>query len=111
MAKQNFNTYTDLVWTVTEEGIFKDDLSFEYHSVVLIVSGEMKVIQAERSYTFGPENMLLFPRNQISTVIKQPKDGKSYNAVVFALTVDGLKSFYTKEKPIITASPDNSVVI
>lgn len=111
MAKQNFNAYTDLVWTVTEEGIFKDDLSFEYHSVVLIVSGEMKVIQAERSYTFGPENMLLFPRNQISTVIKQPKDGKPYNAVVFALTVDGLKSFYTKEKPIITASPDNSVVI
>lgn len=111
MAKQNFSRFTDLVWTVTEEGIFKDDLSFEFHSFVLITSGEMKVIQAERTYTFDAQSMLLFPRNQISTVIKQPKDGRPYQAVVFGLTLDRLKSFYANEKPKLTAPPDNAVRI
>ena len=57
MAKQNFNQYTDLVWIVTEEGIYKDDLSLDFHSFVLIISGEMKIIQADKSYTFGAENL------------------------------------------------------
>lgn len=57
MAKQNFNQYTDLVWIVTEEGIYKDDLSLDFHSFVLIISGKMKIIQADKSYTFGAENL------------------------------------------------------
>lgn len=109
MAKRNYSGFTDLVWTVTEEGIFKDDLSFEFHSFVLIVSGEMKVVQADRTYIFGPESLLLFPRNQLSTVIKQPKDGRLYQAVVFGLRLDRLKAFYTKEKPKLTAPADSSI--
>ncbi|CAH0142264.1 Exoenzyme S synthesis regulatory protein ExsA [Pedobacter sp. Bi27] len=111
MAKRNYSRFTDLVWTVTEEGIFKDDLSFEFHSFVLIISGEMKVIQAERTYIFGADSMLLFPRNQISTVIKQPMNNLPYQAVVFGLTVDKLKAFYANERPNLTAPPDSSVRI
>jgi len=111
MAKQNINKFTDLVWTVTEEGIYKDDLSLDFHSFVLIISGEMKIIQANKSYVFGAESMLLFPRNQISAVIKQPKDGRPYKAIVFGLTVERLKKFYTKEKPNLSFSPDHSVRI
>lgn len=111
MAKQNFSAFTDLVWTVTEEGTFKDDLSFEFHSFVLIVSGEMKVVQADRSYTFGAGSMLLFPRNQISTVIKHPKDDLPYKAVVFGITLDRLKAFYTNEKPELDHPQDSSVRI
>jgi AraC-like DNA-binding protein len=111
MARQNFNKFTDLVWSVTEEGIYKDDLSLEFHSFVLIISGEMKIIQADRSYVFGAGSMLLFPRNQISAVIKQPKDERPYKAVVFGLTVERLKEFYTKEKPKLDVSPELSVRI
>jgi AraC-like DNA-binding protein len=111
MAQQNFNRYTDLVWIVTEEGVYKDDLSLDFHSFVLIISGEMKIIQADKSYTFGAENMLLFPRNQISAVIKQPKDGRPYKAIVFGLTVERLKAFYTKEVADLSGSADNSVRI
>lgn len=100
MAKQNISKFTDLVWTVTEEGIYKDDLSLDFHSFVLIISGEMKIIQANKSYVFGAESMLLFPRNQISAVIKQPKDGRPYKAVVFGLTVERLKIFYAKKNRI-----------
>jgi AraC-like DNA-binding protein len=111
MAIQNFNQFTDLVWTVTEEGIYKDDLSLEFHSFVLIISGEMKIIQADRSYVFGAGSMLLFPRNQISAVIKQPKDERPYKAVVFGLTVERLKEFYAKEKPKLAVPAELSVRI
>ncbi|RZJ91959.1 MAG: AraC family transcriptional regulator [Chryseobacterium sp.] len=109
MAKQNFSNFTDLIWTVTEDGIFKEDLSFEFHSFVLLISGELKVVQADRTYVFGEESMLLFPRNQLSTVIKQPKDGRPYRAVVFGLRLDRLKTFYSKDRPNLTSPPDSSV--
>lgn len=111
MAKLNPNTFTDLVWTVTEEGIYKDDLSLEFHSFVLIISGEMKIIQADKSYTFGADSMLLFPRNQISAVIKQPKDGAPYKAIVFGLTIERLKAFYAREQPDLGLPPDHAVRI
>ncbi len=111
MAKQNFNRFTDLVWTVTEEGVFKDDLSFDFHSFIFVISGELKVIQAERTFQFDAGSILLFPRNQISTVIKQPKDGRIYKAVVFGLTIDRLKAYYAKEKPNLAAPPHSSVRI
>lgn len=109
MAKQNFSRFTDLVWTVTEEGIYKDDLSLDFHSFVRIISGEMKVIQADRSYTFGSGSMLLFPRNQLSNVIKQPKDGRPYKALVFGLTLERLKVYYTRQKALLTSAPDYTV--
>jgi AraC-like DNA-binding protein len=98
MAKQHFNIFTDLVWMVTEEGIYKDEISPEFHSFVRIISGEMKVIQADQTYEFGPGSTLLFPRNQLSAVIKQPRDGRPYKAVVFGLTVDRLKNYYLRRK-------------
>ena len=111
MAKQNFSRYTDLVWTITEEDIFKDDLSFEFHSFVCIISGEMKVIQATTDYTFGAGSLLLFPRNQVSTVIKYPKDGRPYKSIVFRLTVDSIQTYFGSERPKLTGLPDYSVRI
>jgi AraC-like DNA-binding protein len=96
MAKQNFNPFTNIVWTVTEEDIFKDEMILEFHSFVRIISGEMKVVQAEKSYLFGAGDTLLFPRNQLSAVIKQPKDGQPYKAIVLGLTSERLKEFYAK---------------
>ncbi|WP_231425183.1 AraC family transcriptional regulator [Pedobacter sp. Leaf250] len=111
MANQNFSKFTDLVWTVKEEEMFKDDLSFEFHSLVYMVSGEMKVVQADRTYIFEEGSMLVFPRNQISTVIKYPKNDQPYESVVFRLTVAHLKPFYANEMPNFLAYPDTSVRI
>ena len=56
----------------------------------------MKVIQGNKSYTFGPGDTLLFPNNQISTLIKNPKDGQSYKAIVIFFLPKRLKEFYVK---------------
>jgi len=111
MAKQNFNSFTDIVWTVTEEHIFKDEIILEFHSFVKIISGEMKVIQADKSYTFGPGSMLLFPRNQLSAVIKQPKDGSHYKALVVGLFVERLKDYYSRHEVIRSGSSEHVVRI
>lgn len=98
MAEQSQNKFANIVWMVTEEKFFKDEIILEFHSFVRIISGEMKVVQADNSYTFGAGDTLLFPRNQLSAVIKRPKDGRPYKAVVLGLTTERLKEFYTKHK-------------
>ncbi|SEI53144.1 AraC-type DNA-binding protein [Dyadobacter sp. SG02] len=71
----------------------------------------MKVVQADKSYTFGPGSTLLFPKNQLSAVIKQPKDGVPYKALVVGLFVDRLKSYYAKNPPDKSKAADHSVRI
>jgi hypothetical protein len=47
MAQQHPNKLTDIVWTVTEDKLFKDEIILQFHSFLKIISGEMKVVQAD----------------------------------------------------------------
>ncbi|MDT3402352.1 AraC family transcriptional regulator [Mucilaginibacter terrae] len=111
MAIQKPFPFAQMIWTVVEDKFFKDEIILEFHSFVRIISGEMKVVQADRSYIFGPGSTLLFPRNQLSAVIKQPKDGEPYKAVVLGLTLERLKTFYAKHKPVFCAAANHQVRI
>jgi AraC-like DNA-binding protein len=95
MAKKQQNEYAEIILSCIEEKYFKDEIVLDDHCFVRIVSGEMKVIQADCSYSFGAGDTLLFPRNQLSTVIKYPKDGKPYISVLITLKSDRLKDYYT----------------
>lgn len=72
MAVQTKNDFNEIVCSVTEEKYFKDDLFFDYHSFVRVLSGEMKIIQADKIHVFGSGSTFLYPRNQLCTVIKYP---------------------------------------
>ena len=98
MAVLQHYPFARMIWTVTEDRFFKDEIILEFHSFVHIISGEMKVIQANRSYTFGAGDTLLFPRNQLSAVIKRPKDGRPYKAVVLALATDQASTLNSMER-------------
>ncbi|TCC97160.1 helix-turn-helix domain-containing protein [Pedobacter hiemivivus] len=111
MAEQYRNKFTDIVWFVTEDKLFKDEIILEFHSFVRIISGEMKVIQADKSYLFAAGDTLLFPRNQLSAVIKRPKDGRPYKAVVFGLAIERLKTYYTKHKFYSTSPHEQKVKV
>ncbi len=105
MAQQQTNKYAKFVHMVTEENLFKDEIMLDFHSFVHIISGEMLVVQSDKSYTFGADQTMLFPRNQLSSVIKRPKDGRPYKAIVLTLTTDHLEKYYTKNTFKITQSP------
>lgn len=100
---QQQSEYAEILLSCIEEKYFKDEIALEHHSFARIISGEMKVIQADKSYTFGPGETLLFPRNQLSTLIKNPKNGLPYKAVVIFFTPKRLKEFYTKNTIQLTA--------
>ncbi|KMQ68781.1 AraC family transcriptional regulator [Chryseobacterium sp. FH2] len=104
MADKQQNKYAEIVLSCIEEKYFKDEIILEYHSFIRIISGEMKVIQADSSFTFGAGDTLLIPRNELSTYIKYPKDGRPYKSVVMTLTTERLKRFYTKN-PIQLSEP------
>lgn len=98
MAEKQINQYAEIVLSCSEDQHYKKELILEDHSVVRIVSGELKIIQAGRSNTFGPGDTLLFPRNQLSMLIKYPKDERPYKAIVMRLTASRLHDYYTKNE-------------
>jgi len=104
MAGIQQSKYAEILLSCIEEGYYEDEVSLAHHSFSRVISGEMKVIQADKTYTFGPGDTLLFPRNQLSTLIKNPKDGVPYQAVVIFFTPERLREFYTKN-PIQPGPP------
>jgi AraC-like DNA-binding protein len=98
MAERQINKYAEIVLACSEDHHYRGEIVLEDHSLVRIISGELKVVQADRSHTFGAGDTLLFPRNQLSTLIKYSKDGRPYKAVIMRLTNAHLREYYTKNK-------------
>lgn len=110
MAEKKQNNYAEIVLACIEEKYFKDEIVLEHYSFVKIISGEMKIILADKTHTFDSGDMLLFPRNQLCTLIKYPKDGRNYKSVVMTLTTDRLKTFYTKNPLRATSKEHDDIV-
>lgn len=104
MAVKQQNKYAEVVLACIEDKYFKDEIILEHHSIVRIISGEMKVVQADNTYVFSAGDTLLFPRNQLSTLIKYPKEGRIYQSIVMTLTTQRLKEFYTSS-PLLLSKP------
>ena len=104
MAGQEQSKYAEILLSCIEESYFEDETILEYHSFARIISGEMKVLQGNKTYTFGPGDSLIFPNNQLSRLSKNPKDGLPYRALVIFLTPKRLREFYLKNRIEITMS-------
>ncbi|TDQ10352.1 helix-turn-helix domain-containing protein [Pedobacter metabolipauper] len=102
MGGKEQNRYAEILLSCIEEKYFKDEIALEHHSFARIISGEMKVVQADRSYLFGPGDTMLFPCNQLSTLIKNPKNGLPYKAIVIFFRPERLKDFYSRNPPQFT---------
>lgn len=110
MAEVQQNNFVEIVLACFEDQPFQGEIVLEHHSLIRIVSGEMKVVQADRSYTFSAGDTLLFPRNQLSTLIKYPKDGRPYRSIVMTLTTARLKEFYSRNERSVTEPPNYRIV-
>ncbi|MEE1944053.1 AraC family transcriptional regulator [Pedobacter sp. KR3-3] len=79
-----------------EDKLFKSDLMFDDHMLVWFISGETKIIQADKTYHFETGDIFLIPRNQLATIINYPKGGLPHQTVVMHLSAERLKHFYEK---------------
>lgn len=77
-----------------EDKLFKTEIVFDHHMLVWFISGETKIIQADKSYIFKKGDIFLIPRNQLATIINYPKDGLPHKSVVMHLSTDRLRRFY-----------------
>ena len=84
----------DIKLSCYEDKLFKTEVVFDHHMLVWFISGETKIIQADKSYLFKAGDIFLIPRNQLATIINYPKDGKPHKSVVMHLSIDRLREFY-----------------
>lgn len=96
MAMEHISRYLtqEIKLSSYEDKLFKSDLMFDDHILVWFISGETKIIQADRTFFFKTGDIFLIPRNQLATVINYPKDGQPHKTVVMHLTIERLKKFY-----------------
>ncbi|WP_200974827.1 helix-turn-helix domain-containing protein [Echinicola sp. 20G] len=88
--------FAEIVQACIDDKDFKTEAIPEYHTLIRVLSGEMKIVSAEESYTFGPGEILLVPRNQLCMVIKRPKDDIPYKSIAIAFKTERLKAYYSK---------------
>ena len=98
MAKRQLNNNAEIVFTCSEAFHYKGEMIMEEHAVVRVLSGELKVIQSNKTYVFKAGETHLFPRNRLATLIKYEKDGLPYKAIVVKLTNEILREFYEDKK-------------
>lgn len=112
MAKRQINNHAEIVFTCSEASRFKSEIIAEEHSLVRVLSGELKVIQSDKTYIFGAGETHLLPRNRLATLIKEEKDGVPYKAIVIRLTNTVLRKFYEHKKtPIAESFKKNSLIL
>ena len=98
MPTKQTNTNAEIVFTCSEASFYNTEIIAEEHSIVRVLSGELKVIRSNKTYVFGVGETYLFPRNRLATLIKSQKDGLPYKAIVVKLTQDVLRVFYEQKK-------------
>lgn len=84
----------DIKLSCYEDTFFKSEIAFEQHMLIWFISGETKIVQADRNWIFKAGDIFLIPRNQLATIINYPKDGLPHKTVVMHLTTEKLKQYY-----------------
>lgn len=96
MDKNASNINADIVFACEEEKYYHSEIIIEHHALLQVLSGEMRVVQADQTYVFSAGDTFLLPRNLPAAVIKRPRDGSPYKSVSIYLKPDRLQDYYKK---------------
>jgi AraC-like DNA-binding protein len=86
----------DIVFSCATEKFYHSEIIIEHHALTRVLSGEMRVVQPDQSYTFVAGDTFLLPRNLPAAVIKRPKEGLPYQSVSIYLKPDRLQDYYKR---------------
>lgn len=99
----------DIKLSIYEDRLFKTEVMFDHHMLVWFISGETKIIQADKTYLFKAGDIFLIPRNQLATIINYPKDGLPHKSVVMHLSIDRLREYYANQNLKIKAASTHEI--
>ncbi|MGX5856502.1 helix-turn-helix domain-containing protein [Dyadobacter jiangsuensis] len=94
MAQRQVSAYAEMVLTCNEDFHCTGEKVLQEHALLRVVSGQLTVIQAEKSTICEAGQTLLFPKNQLFTLSKQCYDGMPYKSVIISLPTQLLRAFY-----------------
>lgn len=94
MPVKQVNHYADIVITCSADDYYRSEKMLEDNVLMRVISGELKIIQADRTYVFSAGDTLLFPRNQLSTLILNAKDDLPCRTVIMRLTTSIIQDYY-----------------
>lgn len=82
---------------------FRTEVMFEHHMLVWLISGETRIVMADKTYEFEDNSIFLIPRNNLAAITNRSKGLLPHKAVAMHLTTDRLKEFY-KDKEVKESS-------
>ncbi|MBG8554105.1 helix-turn-helix domain-containing protein [Hymenobacter guriensis] len=110
MALKQLNRYAEMVVACHGDQRYGGEIAAEDAMLVGVLAGELKVVQANHTYCCGPGDTLLLPRKQPATLLKYPKDGTPYQALVLKLPTTLVRAYYT-EKALAPAGPASPALL
>ena len=102
MTVKQLNRHAEMVVVCQGDRRYGGELTSEDNVLVSVLAGELKVVQADCTRWCGPGDTLLLPRRQPATLLKYPKDGEPYRAVLMKLPTDLVRAYYTQHTPAAT---------
>ncbi|TGD82741.1 AraC family transcriptional regulator [Hymenobacter wooponensis] len=111
MASKLLNPNAEMVVVCGGDARYQGEAAFEEHILVSVLAGELKVVQAGRTLHCGASDTVLLPKNQPATLIKNPKDGVAYQAVIMKLPTALVRSYYAENVPAVARSASSDVLV
>ena len=105
MTVKQLNRHAEMVVVCQGDQRYGGELATEDNVLVGVLAGELKVVQADRTRCCGPGDTLLLPRRQPATLLKYPKDGLAYQAVVLKLPTALVRAYYAANAPAPARPP------
>ncbi|MRG44716.1 helix-turn-helix domain-containing protein [Chitinophaga sp. SYP-B3965] len=81
-------------FSVVIEKYYSKEMLVKEHTLLRIVSGEMKLIMADSSYVLHGGDTILFPRNTLAMITKSPLNGEPYKAASVYFPPEVLRKYY-----------------
>ncbi|MGI4864567.1 MAG: helix-turn-helix domain-containing protein [Janthinobacterium lividum] len=100
MNVKQINRYADLLAVCSGDQRYGGEKTYQDNLLVSVLAGELKVVQANRTQCCQVGDTVLLPRNQPATLLKYPKDGVAYQAIILALPTALVRAYYTQHSPV-----------
>lgn len=78
---------------------YSRELMLRWPALVRVISGEVRIAAADRSYRFFAGDTVLFPRDQLGRMSKLPLDGEPCVTISVIFRKDRLEHYYQEIKP------------
>jgi len=85
---------------------YSRELMLSQPALVRIISGEMRIMAADRSFRFFAGDTVLFPRDQLARMSKLPLNGAPCVAISIIFRKDRLASYYQPIQPQASRSQE-----